>query len=232
MRANYIEGIHVISTTQKPSEKLLHALTLYLVLDADVCGDEKNMLATAVSAVKAGVTMIQLRATHWKKKRWLSMARLLKSALINWNVPLIINDHVDVAMAVDAEGVHVGQQDFPPHETRQLIGPDKWLGLSVSSLDELKDVPHQGVDYLGVGPVFATTSKPDAPEPIGIDQLQRIVQASFLPTVAIGGINESKMTAVLKTNVTGVAVVSAICGQSDPAFVTHRLMACYAQLKR
>ena len=107
-------------------------LSLYLVLDPDLCGGPAGMVHTAIQAAKNGATVVQLRAPNWKKRQWLETATELKRVLESYRVPLIINDQVDVALAVDAEGVHVGQDDLPASEARRLIGPDKWLGLSVS----------------------------------------------------------------------------------------------------
>ena len=128
-------------------------LSLYLVLDLDLCGGPAGMVHTAIQAAKNGATVVQLRAPNWKKRQWLATAFALKAALAPYGVPLIINDHIDVALAVDAEGVHVGQGDLPALETRRLIGPDRILGLSVGSAEEMATVPAAGVDYLGIGPV-------------------------------------------------------------------------------
>ncbi|MEI7432417.1 MAG: thiamine phosphate synthase, partial [Betaproteobacteria bacterium] len=123
-------------------------LSLYLVLDPELCGGPAEMVRTARLAAENGATVVQLRAPQWKKRQWLETARELKAVLAPLGVPLIINDQVDVALAVDADGVHVGQADLPVAETRRLIGPGKILGLSVSNAEQLAAVP-EGVDYLG-----------------------------------------------------------------------------------
>ena len=192
---------------------MMPALSLYLVLDPDLCGGEQGMVDTAVAAVAGGVTMVQLRAPKWKKRQWVSAAQALKAAL--GPVPLIINDHIDVALLVDAAGVHVGQQDISAEMARRLIGPDKILGLSVSNSAQLAAVP-AGVDYIGVGPVFATGTKLDASPVIGLDEFARLMLSKTLPAVAIGGIGAGRVAALHAAGADGVAVVSAICGQNDP----------------
>jgi thiamine-phosphate pyrophosphorylase len=192
---------------------MMPALSLYLVLDPDLCGGEQGMVDTAVAAVAGGVTMVQLRAPKWKKRQWVAAAQALKAAL--GPVPLIINDHIDVALLVDAAGVHVGQQDISAEMARRLIGPDKILGLSVSNSAQLAAVP-EGVDYIGVGPVFATGTKLDASPVIGLDEFARLMQGKTLPAVAIGGIGAGRVAALRAAGADGVAVVSAICGQNNP----------------
>jgi len=197
-------------------------LPLYLVLDPDLCGGPAAMVQTACLAAQNGATVVQLRAPDWKKRQWLETARELKAALAPYGVPLIINDHVDIALAVDAEGVHVGQGDLPPAETRRLIGPDKILGVSVSNAAELEDVP-EGVDYLGIGPVFPTGTKPDAAQATGLPLFGELVAATRIPVVAIGGIHGGNCMSLFAAGTRGVAVVSAICGQPDPGSATAEL---------
>ena len=195
-------------------------LSLYLVLDPDLCGGPAGMVHTAIQAAKNGATVVQLRAPNWKKRQWLATAFALKAALAPYGVPLIINDHIDVALAVDAEGVHVGQGDLPALETRRLIGPDRILGLSVGSAEEMATVPAAGVDYLGIGPVYPTGTKADAGAATGIPLFAELVAATALPVVAIGGIHRENCEPLFAAGTDGVAVVSAICGQGDPARAT------------
>ena len=192
-------------------------LSLYLVLDPDLCGGPAGMVHTAIQAAKNGATVVQLRAPNWKKRQWLATAFALKAALAPYGVPLIINDHIDVALAVDAEGVHVGQGDLPALETRRLIGPDRILGLSVGSAEEMATVPAAGVDYLGIGPVYPTGTKADAGKATGVALFAELVVATALPVVAIGGTHRDNCTPLFEAGTDGVAVVSAICGRDDPA---------------
>ena len=198
-------------------------LSLYLVLDPDLCGGPLGMVETARIAAGHGATVVQLRAPDWKKRQWLETAAEIKSVLAPFGVPLIINDHIDVALAVDAEGVHVGQDDMPVDIVRRLIGPQKWLGLSVSSPAELAQAPLAGVDYLGIGPVYPTGTKLDAAPACGLDGLASMVMAANLPVVAIGGIHLGNCQPLLQAGAHGVAVVSAICGQDDVAEATRLL---------
>ncbi|QIQ22364.1 thiamine phosphate synthase [Zophobihabitans entericus] len=200
-------------------------LSLYLVLDPVLCGGIEGMVRTTDLAVKNGVTAVQLRSEHsLNRKQWYEAGLALKQLLSSTSVPLFINDQVDVALAVDADGVHVGQSDLPVDVVRRLIGADKFLGLSVSNLAELNNVPWNLVDYLGIGPVFPTTSKTNAAPALGVAGLQTLVAQKCCPAVAIGGINSSNLAPVVQTGVEGVAVVSAICGQVDIAQVTKQLM--------
>ena len=206
-------------------------LSLYLVLDPDLCGGPEGMVRTARVAAENGVTVVQLRAPGWKKKQWLETARELKAVLAPLGVPLIINDQVDVALAVDADGVHIGQDDLPAVETRRLIGPDKILGVSVSDFVELAAVPAEGVDYIGIGPIFPTSTKPDAGDATGFDGFGALARAAGWPAVAIGGIKGEHCAALFAAGAQGVAVVSAVCGQSDPAQATAKLRVAITALK-
>lgn len=198
-------------------------LSLYLVLDPDLCSGPAGMVRTARLAAENGATVVQLRAPQWKKKQWLATARELRAVLSPLGVPLIVNDQVDVALAADADGVHVGQEDLPVEEVRRLIGPGKLLGVSVSDFAELAAVPETGVDYLGIGPIFSTGTKPDAGAPLGIAGFGELVAASVLPAVAIGGVKGEHCSGLFAVGAYGVAVVSAICGQPDPAQATAKL---------
>jgi thiamine-phosphate pyrophosphorylase len=198
-------------------------LSLYLVLDPDLCGSPAALLRTAQVAAENGATVVQLRAPTWKKRQWLETARELKALLALRAVPLIINDHVDIALAVDADGVHVGQADLPVAETRRLIGPHKILGLSVSHADQLAVVP-EGVDYLGIGPVYPTGTKLDAAAVLGVAPFAQLVAAARWPVVAIGGIQAGNCAPLFAAGARGVAVVSAICGQTDVRQATLKLL--------
>ncbi|MBS1155659.1 MAG: thiamine-phosphate diphosphorylase [Proteobacteria bacterium] len=199
-------------------------LSLYLVLDPDLCGGPQGMVETARLAAENGAGVVQLRAPGWKKRQWLTTAAELKAVLDPLGVPLIVNDHIDVALAVDAAGVHVGQSDLPAAVVRRLLGPHKLLGLSVSSAIELANAELAGVDYLGIGPVHPTGTKPDAAPATGLAQFAELVRATALPVVAIGGIQSGNCLPLLRAGARGVAVVSAICGQRDPAHATQTLL--------
>ena len=199
-------------------------LLLYLVLDPDLCGGAEGMVRTARLAAENGATVVQLRAPNWKKRQWLATARELKSVLEPFGVPLIINDHIDIALAVDADGVHVGQDDMPVADVRRLIGPDKWLGLSVTNAAQMAEVPYELVDYLGIGPVYPTGTKSDAAPVVGVSAFAELVAESRLPVVGIGGIQVGNCLPLVQAGAKGVAVVSAICGQEDPVRATKVLL--------
>lgn len=200
-------------------------LTLYLVLDPVLCGGIAGMVQTTQVAVANGVTAVQLRSEQaYDRRDWYQAALALKEVLAETTVPLLINDQVDVAMAVQADGVHVGQSDLPVDVVRKLIGTEKLIGLSVSNASQMQSVPWEQVDYLGIGPIYPTNSKSDAAPVLGVEQLQKLVQSKQCPAVAIGGINRSNITQVMQTGIDGVAVISAICAQPDVGAATQQLL--------
>ncbi len=192
-------------------------LSLYLVLDAEACETRENLLRVAEEALAAGITILQLRSHHrdWKKRLWYETALALKRLCAPHRVPLIIDNEVDIAVAVDADGVHVGQHDLPAFVVRRLIGAEKIIGLSTSDVAQVKKARAQPVDYIGMGPVYATTSKADADPPIGLDTLREMVAEKTLPGVAIGGIGADNARAVRETGAQGIAFISAICNAPD-----------------
>ena len=200
------------------------ALKLYVILDPVLCGGGREMVETALAAAAGGATLFQLRTPQWKKRAMAECARELLRALRPLGIPLIIDDHADVAAAVGADGLHVGQADLSPEDARKVIGPQAILGLSVGSMEEAKLAPKLGVDYWGVGPVFTTTSKPDAGEAIGLEGLTALARAATVPIVAIGGINRTNARSTIECGARGVAVISAVCGQPDPEDAARTLL--------
>lgn len=189
--------------------------SVYLVLDP-VLTEKMGMVKTAELAIEGGATIVQLRAPQWKKRRRYECALALKDVLHAYHVPLIIDDDLDIALACNADGVHVGQKDLPVHIVRKFLGPDKIVGLSINNEQQMLAVDPNVVDYVGVGPVFSTTTKPDAEATIGIDGLAKLMKSCPVPAVAIGGIKNHHIAEIATTGVQGIAVVSAICGQNDP----------------
>ena len=207
-------------------------LSLYLVLDPILCGGINGMVETTKIAVANGVTAVQLRSEHeFSGKNWYYAALALKEALSDTRVPLFINDHVDIALAIDADGVHIGQSDLPVDVTRKLIGNNKWLGFSVANRQQLDEVSWQLVDYIGIGPIYPTTTKQDAAPAMGMPQLTQLVKLKQRPAVAIGGININNATAILQSGIEGIAVVSAICGQKNIQQATLSLFEKVQQAK-
>ena len=198
-------------------------LKLYLVTDRALAGgrDIENIVK---SAVKGGVTMVQLREKDIATSDFVKIGNSLKKALEGSGVPFVINDRVDVALACDADGVHIGQSDMPYETARKLLGKDKIIGLSVENMQQVIDANALDVDYIGVSPVFSTPTKTDTAEPFGLEGLQKVAEISKHPIVAIGGINASNAADVMKAGADGIAVVSAIVAAQDPCEAAGSLM--------
>ncbi len=188
-------------------------LSLYLVLDPVLCAD-LGMVETTRAAVAGGATIVQLRDKHAPTAAMIETGRALKQILHGTNVRLIVNDNVEAAIAIGADGLHIGQEDMNAAEARRMIGPDMILGLSVET-----EALASSIDA-GIGPVFATPTKPDHKQPIGFDGLTRIVRLCPVPSVAIGGLKAEHAASVYSAGADGLAVVSAICGQPDPQAAT------------
>ncbi|MBY5835543.1 thiamine phosphate synthase (plasmid) [Rhizobium leguminosarum] len=199
-------------------------LSLYLVLDPDLCAGI-GMVETARLAVAGGATMVQLRDKHAGTIRMIETGRALKQALDGTGALLIVNDDVDAAIAIGADGLHIGQEDMDAMRARAMVGPEMILGLSVESEALANAVDPDLVDYTGVGPVFATPTKADHKQPIGFDGLAMLVKASQVPSVAIGGLKADHVAQVFAAGAKGLAVVSAICGTPDPEAATRRIAA-------
>ncbi|MDY0882688.1 thiamine phosphate synthase [Dongia soli] len=196
--------------------------SLYLVTDPVLCA-AGGLAETVAAAIAGGVTMIQYRAKDRDLRSALAEAATLAELAKQAGVPLIVNDRLDIALAVDADGLHVGQFDMPPEIARGLLGADKILGISVSRPAEIETIDPAMVDYVGLGPVFATATKGDAAAPLGLQQFAKLRQRILLPVVAIGGIGHERASAVIQAGADGIAVVSAICGTADPAAAARQL---------
>ena len=197
-------------------------LKLYLVTDRDLSLG-RSLEKVVSETVAGGVTIVQLREKEASTGEFIALARRLMKLLKPLNIPLIINDRVDVALVVDADGVHIGQSDMSYEDARRLLGPDKIIGLSVESLKDIEIANTLDVDYIGISPVYGTPTKTDTAEPFGIDGLRKAVAMSVHPTVAIGGMNASTIADVIKTGTDGVAVVSAICSAPSPRDAAREL---------
>ncbi len=194
-------------------------LSLYLITDAHLSGS-RGVTEVVRSAVIGGVTAVQLRDHEASTRELCRLGDALLEVLDGTGVPLLVNDRLDVALAIGAAGVHVGQSDLPVDAARRLGGPDFLVGLSVSTVPETVEVealPAGTVDYLGVGPVFPTLTKPGARAALGLEETARVRRSTGLPCVAIGGISPENAAGVRATGVAGIAVVSAICAAPDPA---------------
>ena len=198
-------------------------LRLYLVTDSDLCLG-RSLEEVVCEAVKGGVTMVQLREKSASTRTFVELAQRLKPVCEAAGVPLIINDRLDVALVVDADGVHIGQSDMPYEVARRILGPDKIIGLSVENFDDLERANALDVDYVGISPVYGTPTKTDTAEPFGLEGLRRAVELSIHPTVAIGGMNASTVGDVMAVGTDGVAVVSAICSAPSPRTASQELL--------
>lgn len=187
--------------------------TLYLVTDRTLMST--GTLPEAVEqAILGGCTMVQLREKDISSLEFYRQAMEVKQITDQYHVPFIINDRVDIAMAVKADGVHIGQSDVPAAVARKLIGTDMLLGVSSASVREAIRAANDGADYLGIGAMFPTGTKPDA-NLVSMEELQKIRQAVKLPIVAIGGINKENASLLNHTGIDGLAIASAIIAQPD-----------------
>jgi thiamine-phosphate pyrophosphorylase len=191
-------------------------LSFYLVLDPQRC-EPLGMIETARLAVESGVTTVQLRYKEANTQQRIDVGRALQSVLANSAATLVINDDYEAAKQLNADALHIGQQDISVKDARKIIGQDMVLGLSVGNRQQAQAVDPNVVDYIGVGAVFSTTTKRDHPPAIGFAGLADIVKVSPVPVVAIGGLKYPHINAVFAAGAKGIAVVSAICGQHDVA---------------
>lgn len=195
---------------------------LYLVTDENLNDSALHHIVS--QAVAGGVSMVQLREKETDIRHFIKRARMLKELLSDTGVSLIINDRVDVALAVDADGVHLGQSDMPARIARKLIGDNKILGLSVESRQEFIEAQKMPVDYLGLSAIFATPTKTNIKKEWGLEGLQQAATSTIKPIVAIGGINAGNISQVSKAGASSIALVSAICHAQDPKRATQQLL--------
>lgn len=193
-----------------------------------LCTDRRLMTSATIeesveAALKGGTTVIQLREKDCSSKEFYELGLRVKKITTAYNVPLIINDRVDIALAVHADGVHVGQGDLPCKVVREIVGPDMLVGVSAATLSEAIQAEKDGADYLGVGAMYATNTKTDT-RPVSMEELLKIRAAVNIPIVVIGGINRNTLGNFKGTGVDGLAVVSAIVAQPDPEAAARELL--------
>jgi thiamine-phosphate pyrophosphorylase len=174
-------------------------------------------------AIEGGADTIQFRQKGGSTREMIEIARKLKGMCTEAGVTFIVNDRIDVAIASEADGVHLGQDDFPITLARKLMGEDVIIGGSAVSLEDAQRCFAEGVDYVGFGPVYPTSSKPDASSPTGIEIMKKAIEAVPLPVIAIGGIHAQNVSEVMHTGAYGIAVISAVCCQTDPKQATRKL---------
>lgn len=199
---------------------------IYLVTDQAACLG-RSLDAVVEAAAAQGLCCVQLREKKADTRTFLAQARRLKSILAGTGIPLVINDRLDIALAVEAEGVHIGQSDMPYQTARKLLGPDALIGLSVESWEDVEAAQELDLAYIGVSPVFATPTKTDTKVPWGLEGLARIKAYSRHPLVAIGAVNASNAAEVIQAGARSLAVVSAICSAPDPGAATQELNAFF-----
>ena len=196
-------------------------LSLYLVTDNSE--NEEIFLKSIQDAILGGVSVVQIREKTAETLEFYNLALKVKEITAKYNVPLIINDRVDVALAIDADGVHVGQSDMPCDITRKLIGENKILGVSAATIEEAKKAEKDGADYIGTGAIFPTATKDDAPSVTKKD-LTDIANSINIPVVAIGGITIENAKELKDTGIAGLSVVSAIMGAENPKKASEKLL--------
>jgi len=197
-------------------------LGLYLVTDEAACLG-RDFYWVVEEAVKGGVTMVQLREKSLSTRAFIDRARRLKSLLESYNVPLIINDRVDVVLAADADGVHIGQSDMPFQTAHQLLGEGKIIGLSAEKHSDVLEAEHWNLSYLAVSPLFATPTKTDTEKPWEIEGLQWVREQCRHQLVVIGGLHTGNVREAVMNGANGVAVVSAICSAPSPREAARKL---------
>ena len=198
-------------------------LGVYLITDRACCGS-RSVEEVVIAAIDGGVTLVQLRDKNVDAGPMLALGRRLLELLRPAGIGLIVNDRIDVAQVLDADGVHIGQQDIPYPEARRLLGPAKIIGVSVGSEAEAREAAGLDVDYVGVGPVYPTATKPDAGAALGPEETARLARISGHRAVAIGGIDSANAAPLYAAGIEGIATISGICSAPDPGAATRRLV--------
>lgn len=196
---------------------------LYLILDQEST-QERPLIDLAAQAIQGGAKYIQYRAKNLSKREAYFNARQLKALARQNGVTLLVNDAVDLALAIEADGVHLGQEDLPLSVARALLGPRRIIGVSVHTLQQAHEAEAGGTDYVGIGPVFPSATKQARP-PLGCERLKEFRRQIRIPIIAIGGISTLNVRQVMETNVDGVAVVAAVLSQPDVARATADFVA-------
>lgn len=196
--------------------------SVYVITDQHVAGD-RSIIDVVRAAIRGGATVVQLREKTATTREMIELGRALHELTAAAGIPLIVNDRVDVALAVGAEGVHLGVDDMPVALAREILGPERIIGASPETIEGARQAEQDGADYLGIGDVYGTPTKGDAGQPIGLEGLARMVGAVSIPVVAIGGIHPENAGAAIEAGAAGVAVISAVVGAADPAAAAERL---------
>lgn len=205
-------------------------LSLYLVTDRSLSMG-RSVEYIVEEAVKGGVTIVQLREKNISTIEFYNIACSLKRLLKPHNIPLIINDRLDIAIASDADGLHIGQSDMPYEVVRKILGKDKIIGLSVETVEQAREANMLDVDYIGLSPVFSTNTKTDINTPLELEGIKEIASFTKHKTVAIGGINKTNTGDIIKSGADGIAIVSAIVSNKDPKAASEELRRLVTEAK-
>ncbi len=208
---------------QHAGEKAMKLIGRLHILTDDVLQTRFSHVQLAGLAARGGADAVQFRQKSGSTREMIETATMMKRVCGDHGVNFIVNDRIDVAIAVEADGVHLGQDDFPIPKAREMLGYERIIGGSASSLEEVYKCVAEGADYIGFGPVFATSSKADAGPAGGLELLRRVVMEVSVPVIAIGGITEENGADVLKAGAYGLAVISAVCCREDPEGATRAL---------
>ena len=206
-------------------------LKLYLVTDRYLCG-KLGPIDTVKQAVMGGVTCVQLRDKDCTTDELIRYGKHIKEFLDHKNIPLIVNDNLEAAIQIGASGIHVGQSDMKVSDIRDIIGSSMIVGLSCENLEQARLVDSKDVDYIGISPLFTTPTKQNHSTPIGLQGLSDMVELLDLPCVAIGGIKLEHCREIFSRGASGVAVISAICGQPSPKIAARRFRSEIESIER
>jgi len=198
------------------------SMLLYIVTDRTWLGD-KTLVSQVEESIKAGATFVQIREKDMPFNEFVAEAGNIKEITDRYHIPFVINDNIEVTLASEADGIHVGQNDRPAREVRAMIGKEKILGVSVQTISQAVEAEKDGADYLGVGSVFSTSTKLDA-DSVSLDTLKEICSAVSIPVVAIGGISEENIMQLKGSGIDGVAVISAVFAKPDIYAATKNLL--------
>ncbi|MCW6109438.1 thiamine phosphate synthase [Clostridium sporogenes] len=196
---------------------------LYLITDRRFLKG-RELKKVVEDAILGGVTIVQVREKDVSTREFYNIAKEVKEVTDHYKVPIIINDRLDIAQAINAHGVHLGQKDMQLNIARRILGKDKIIGISVGNIKEALEAENNGADYLGIGTIFPTGSKKDVDAIIGINGLSKIKNNISLPSVAIGGINKTNFKDVLNTGIEGISVISAILDEDDINIAANNLL--------
>ena len=205
-------------------DEIRKGMLLYAVTDQSWLKEDQTLFSVCEDVLSNGATFLQIREKDLDANTFEAEAAKLKELCHRYHVPYVVNDSVEIALAIDADGVHVGQSDIMGRDIRSLIGPDKILGISAGTVEEAIAAENAGADYIGVGAVFGTSTKKNARN-LSVEKLNEITSAVSIPVVAIGGIHAGNLMELSGCGVDGVAVVSAIFGAEDPGRATRHLLA-------